>query len=615
MVNSEEHRIEKTSDSVFDLKLLRESLDQLFLHSEKNLSIDQDLLQFIAKRFPGSGALSLDKIDGVLLENCGAVVTPLGDSWSGELLQTMRAGAQRVVDKRQVAVARLGQSSTVALIAVPVSGNNGISHVLSVAFSLRDQPVDCYVAILQLIATCLSVSLKSRNLLTEVDDTLLEPSLEELIVATLEADNRRDARQSFVQGLKKFFEADLVIFAPGIDAVRSQTLIHSNLTGINDKAPQMKTIKQVVAECIMHNRPLVWSDSSLGVEHLSSLILKEFANTVFVKSTACLPISSEKDGIKGVVIVGWNRNVQDLEQRLEQFQQAGSLLAGLQSRLTKTRYIEKVRKQFKEKKVKLTLSLLGLTMTVGVAFFPVVFSVTGNCILQPKQTRYVVAQFDSLLKTVYKTSGAEVKKGDHLALLDGRLIELEINSLLADIQKSKKKHDFHLAAGETAFAQMAELERKGYHEKLMLQEDRFKNLEILSPVEGVVISNNLERIEGSPLSRGQGLFEVAPLQTLVAEAHISQEDIGFIIDRAKVRIALESYPAKKYHSTVDLIFPRSELRNGRNIFIVESLLENREKLLRPGMQGELTVDVGKRPLIWKLFRTPWLHFQKMFLTE
>ncbi len=41
--------------------------------------------------------------------------------------------------------------------------------------------------------------------------------------------------------------------------------------------------------------------------------------------------------------------------------------------------------------------------------------------------------------------------------------------------------------------------------------DRLGNLEVASPIDGVVISGDLEKYTGAPVERGPGLLEVAPL--------------------------------------------------------------------------------------------------------
>ncbi len=47
--------------------------------------------------------------------------------------------------------------------------------------------------------------------------------------------------------------------------------------------------------------------------------------------------------------------------------------------------------------------------------------------------------------------------------------------------------------------------------------DRLENLEIASPINGVVISGELKKYTGAPVERGPGLLEVTPLDMVRLE--------------------------------------------------------------------------------------------------
>ncbi len=252
-----------------------------------------------------------------------------------------------------------------------------------------------------------------------------------------------------------------------------------------------------------------------------------------------------------------------------------------------------------------------LTVVIATALFmPVAFKIDGKCVLEPRDIRYVVAQFDATLKEVIVKPGDTVQVGATLARLDRKEIELELNSLYAEIQRTKKVRAMNMASSQTAMVQMAELERKSLEEKYKLLEDRVEKLLITSPIDGTIISGSLEQHLGSPVSRGQQLFEIAPFSIMIAEANIRQEDISFIDERAEVTVNLDSFPGKPLKSNVSLIYPRSELREGESVFIVEADLINKGHL-QPGMRGKMEINAGKKPLLYILFRRPWIYIQQL----
>ena len=69
-----------------------------------------------------------------------------------------------------------------------------------------------------------------------------------------------------------------------------------------------------------------------------------------------------------------------------------------------------------------------------------------------------------------------------------------------------------MAAGKTAAAQIDQLEIQRQEVKRQLLERRLANLEIKSPIDGIVVAGDLQRSEGVPVNVGQVLYEVAPLR-------------------------------------------------------------------------------------------------------
>lgn len=617
MTSSNPHPHSSVGSSGLDLRTLTTSLAEVFSKHQNSSGIYQNLTECIVS-LTGAGVVSIGPCNQ---GGAGADVfqtTEKGQSWSADILATLQNGGKRAIERKQVAVARLAGQETVFLIAVPVFYETARVESLCVAVESTQQSPDIFIVILQLISQCLSLwqrGKKENKGSVQVASGVEFQEIHGAVAAALACGDRKQAGPIFVQKIKEYFQADVVMLAPGLQGGAGQSILHSSISGFNEQAPQMKLIKQVVAECKQHQRMLTWNIEPQMPVALHSLLLRDMTVALFTRQSICFPLRDQTGEVVGVFIVCWNDTKEDVGVKIKPFLQAESLAAGLVSWIGQSFYRKQLGQSFfnaKQRSLLLSALVLGIFL---LGLLPVPFSVTGKCVLEPKQTRFIVAQFDAILKKVHKLPGSTVTEGELLAEFDERAIELEINSLLADIQKTKKMKDVHTATGKAALAQMAVLERRGLEEKLQLFRDRLAKLSIVSPVDGIVISDNLERVEGSPISRGQGLFEIAPLKTMIVEAHIAQEDIGYVQADATTKIVLESFPDKSWKSTVYTIFPRAALREGKNVFLVESLLENTESLFRPGMDGELEINVGKKPLVWKIFRKPWIYFQKTFLND
>ena len=219
--------------------------------------------------------------------------------------------------------------------------------------------------------------------------------------------------------------------------------------------------------------------------------------------------------------------------------------------------------------------------------------------------RYIVAPYDGTLEKSQVRPGSEVSQGDLLARMDGREIHWELAGLRADRNQASKKRDTALAAQQFAEAQMVKLEMERLELKIRLLEHRENHLVIKSPINGIVITGDLERAEGAPLSIGQTLFEIAPLSEMIVEVAIPEEDIAYVLEELLVEVELGAYPSREWKGRLLQLHPRSEIRESKSVFVAEVRLDNPEGLLRPGMKGRATILGSRRCLGWVLFHKPW----------
>ena len=153
--------------------------------------------------------------------------------------------------------------------------------------------------------------------------------------------------------------------------------------------------------------------------------------------------------------------------------------------------------------------------------------------------------------------------------MDGRELRMELAGIVADYQRARKSRDVNVAAGKTAPGQIDALEMRCQQQKRRLLESRIKNLDIRSPEAGVVVSGDLERSEGAPVKAGQALYEIAPLDRMIVEVEVRDEDVAHVKVGQKVAVKLDAYPGRVWKGTIDRIDPRSEIRDSNNVFIAE----------------------------------------------
>jgi RND family efflux transporter MFP subunit len=237
----------------------------------------------------------------------------------------------------------------------------------------------------------------------------------------------------------------------------------------------------------------------------------------------------------------------------------------------------------------------------SVLLFPTPFKVKCDVTVEPVVRRYVAAPFAGTLDKTFVEPGSIVKKDQVLAVMDERELHLELAGLEAELGASKKKRVAALATREAATSQLAALETAQLETKIEAIKHRLLHLSIQCPMDGVVVSGDLRRTEGAPLSIGQSLFEIAPLDRMIAEIAVPQDEVQHVRIGMPVDLRFDAFPGQSWRAELVKVHPRAELRNQSTVFIAEVHLENSDNRLSPGMSGRAKIETNNRSVGWILF--------------
>jgi len=250
-----------------------------------------------------------------------------------------------------------------------------------------------------------------------------------------------------------------------------------------------------------------------------------------------------------------------------------------------------------------TAALIAVIFTT-ILLLPVQYRVSGNSELQPAARRFVAAPFDGPLRECFVQPGDYVDADQLLARMDGREIRWEQAGLNAEFNRATNERNSKLAGHEFADAEIARHEIQRLRNRTELLAYRNANLEIRSPVTGIVISGDHKEAEGVPLETGQSLFEIAPLDRMIIEVAVPEDDVRWVSQGQSITLSLDAMPSMIVNATVQRIHPRAELRHDDNVFIAEAEIRNPDQLLRPGMRGSAKISTGRHMLGWNLFHKP-----------
>jgi biotin carboxyl carrier protein len=362
-------------------------------------------------------------------------------------------------------------------------------------------------------------------------------------------------------------------------------------------------LEAALDECLLRGEVGIWPPPSGAVRH-SLATHKQLALRWNAESVVSVPLRTHDGDTVGAWVAIARRP--DQAHATVGFMQAAAPLMGAALRTLQrgergrmARAWDRFTHAMRHRKGKLvTLSVVLLAAGLCV---PLPYAVRGGCEVQPVTLRYVAAPFEARLLHAEVEPGDEVEAGQVLARLDGEEIRWELSGATAEVDRAAKERDGHLAEKEFNAAQVSRLEMARMTAKATVLRQRSEQLDIRSPVAGVVISGDLRKAEGAPLSTGQTLFEIAPLEEMVIEIGIPEEDVGHVAVGQSVEAVLHALPDRTWTGTIERIHPRSELVDQDYVFVAEVKFTNEHGLLRPGMKGRAKVQTAAHPLGWNLF--------------
>jgi Barrel-sandwich domain of CusB or HlyD membrane-fusion/GAF domain len=254
---------------------------------------------------------------------------------------------------------------------------------------------------------------------------------------------------------------------------------------------------------------------------------------------------------------------------------------------------------------RLAAKVLGLIALLGVGILFLVdgdLHVAAPATLEGRVHRILTAPIDGYIAEAPARAGDAVKAGDVLAVVDTRSLEFERRRWANERLEFEKAHRKAVAKMDRAEAAITKARLGKANSQLALIEAQLARARITAPFDGILISGDLSRSMGAPVSRGDVLFEIAPLDDYRVELEVDERDVADVVLGQQGHIALTALPGKRLPFMVDTVTGVAETSDGRNVFKVEGRLESSAPVLRPGMHGVGKIAVDRRPLFWV-----WTH--------
>ncbi|MDH5211812.1 MAG: efflux RND transporter periplasmic adaptor subunit, partial [Betaproteobacteria bacterium] len=243
-----------------------------------------------------------------------------------------------------------------------------------------------------------------------------------------------------------------------------------------------------------------------------------------------------------------------------------------------------------------------LGVSALAAFFALAsgeFRVSADATLEGVVQRAVSAPINGFVTEAPLRAGDIVKQGQVIARLDDR--DLKLERIKLDSQREQFVKQFREAMGKRERAQIAVVSAQiaQAEAQLALVNEHLTRTALAAPFDGVIVSGDLSQRLGSPVERGQVLFEVAPLEDYRVVLHVDERDIAHVASGQRGELTVTSMPGERFPFVVRSVTPVNTAKEGRNLFRVEAMLEQKgESRLRPGMEGVGKIAIDERKLVW-----------------
>jgi multidrug resistance efflux pump len=387
----------------------------------------------------------------------------------------------------------------------------------------------------------------------------------------------------------------------------------SHIASFQQRGRIVDAIENAMEECLAQSMPVAYPPLPMTQARIS-VAHRDLAAVNPVPTTTASVVLPGPDGPAGVLTFERPADAPFDEETLLLAEAAGALLGPVlwiqssNDRIVAGRIVDTVqdgaRALLGHEKPSLKLAAIGALLVVAIlGLAQGQYRVTARSVLEGKVQRAIVAPFDGFIAASPVRPGDRLNAGDLLAAMDDHDLVLERARAWADVKKSQQKYEEALAKHDRPNAAMLSAQIDQAEAQLALADYKLQRSQIVSPIDGLLVSGDLSQMLGMPVERGKTLFEIAPLDQYRIVLRTDERDLRFVSAGQQGKLALAGMPGDPRRFTVTRVTPIAEAKDGRNEFRVEATLDEPPGAdLRPGMEGIAKVDTGSHYLIWV-----WTH--------
>jgi HlyD family secretion protein len=248
----------------------------------------------------------------------------------------------------------------------------------------------------------------------------------------------------------------------------------------------------------------------------------------------------------------------------------------------------------------------------------IVVSAQASGTIQPDTTVEVKSKASGEVLQINAETGQVVKRGSSLVRIDPRNARNALAQAQADLDVAKAK----LANSTSQKRRADELFKtrsitEQEHEQALLDyadskaavvraqvavdnaKIQLEDTDVRAPITGTIIEKDTERGQviasaTSNVSGGTTLMKMADLGLVQVRTLVDETDIGKVQPGLRATVTVDAYPNRPFTGSVLKVEPQAQTEQNVTMFPVLVRINNEDGLLRPGMNSEVEIHVGRR---------------------
>ncbi len=253
------------------------------------------------------------------------------------------------------------------------------------------------------------------------------------------------------------------------------------------------------------------------------------------------------------------------------------------------------------------------TTTVSRADIAVRVQATGT--VTPIDPVDVKSRAQGMITSMTVDVGSVVKKGQEIVKIDPRDVQNQFDQAMADdvvseatlvkAMREKAREDSlfavhvvtaseHDSTRATYIGAQADLVSK--RASLDLARQNLQDATVEAPLSGTIIARPVTQgqIITSALSANGGtlLMTIADLSRVRMQVTVDEVEMGNVRVGLPAIVQVDAFPDRAFNAVVEKVEPQAQVVQGVTFFPVQVSIDNKEGLLMPGMNGEVTIKAA-----------------------